>query len=136
MPYTFTREAKTSPKANRVQVSSLDPEWVAALEAEWAAHQQNPEVNHVVDVGDPKLVTRHASHARAWGLSRQGEKVNVRKLPARDNDSASILRISMDKYDPNAPKLGRKTNAEKAAASPVSSAASQKPANKTTPKAA
>lgn len=115
MAYTFVREAKDDTRTNRVTVTEIDPEWVAALEAEWAAHKANPGIIHVVDVGDPKAVTRHASHARAWGLSREGEKVNVRKLPPRKGDNESTLRLSMEKHDPNAPKLGRKPNSDKSA---------------------
>lgn len=111
MTYEFTREPKATPRSGRVTIESLNPEWVAALEAEWAAHQANPEVNHVVVLPENE-VTRHASHARAWGMSREGEKVEVRKLPNRDGDTNGTLRISMAKHDENTVKKGRKPNAD------------------------
>jgi hypothetical protein len=109
-PYSFTREPKpATTKASRVTIESLNPDWVKALEAEWQAHLKSPDINHVVMLDSPQSVTRHAAHARAWGLSKpDGQKVEIRKLPRRDEDSENLLRLSMEKYDPNAPKKGRK----------------------------
>lgn len=107
MAYTFTRETKDVPRSSRVDITSVDPELVAALESEWTAHLANPNINHVVDLpaSDHKRVVSHAS---AWGASRKGDKVVVRKLPARNGEPNTRLRISMDKFDPAKPKLGRK----------------------------
>lgn len=113
MPYTFTREPRTV-RSDRVSDVQINPEWAAALDAEWEAHKVNPEVNHVVVVPENE-VTRHASHAVVWGKRRpEGDQVTVRKLPNRKDgsDAPGTLRLSMERFDPNAPKRGRKPNSD------------------------
>jgi hypothetical protein len=123
--YAIRREEKSdTTRANRVNVSSIPADYVAALEAEWAALSASPvPFNVVIDLESPKEVTRHASYARAWGLSRENDKVEVRKLPAKTGDTENTLRLSMEKHDPNKPKLGRKPNGEKANAGKAEKAA-------------
>jgi len=109
MGFSFVREDKEATRSTRLTISDLDPEWVAALEHEWKSQvESKTEYNHVTVMDDPKDVGRYAAYARAWGLSRDGEKIEVRKLPPRKGESNGTLRLDMHKYDPNAPKLGRK----------------------------
>lgn len=117
MPYAIRREDKTeSTRATRVTISNIPADYVAALEAEWKAQKESAVAfNIALDLDSPKEVTRHASYARAWGLSREGEKVEVRKLPLRKGDNENTLRLSMEKHDPNKAKLGRPAKSESAA---------------------
>lgn len=108
MTYTVRHETRELARPGAVDIARLDPELVAMLEAEWAYHQSHPGEQTVLELKDSKDVTQHASYSRAWGLSRNGTKVNVRKLPVRKGDAENVLRLAMEKHDPNAPKLGRK----------------------------
>lgn len=108
--YSFTRQAKPEPS---VKVYALPPELVAALDMEWEYHKTHPDYVSVTRASDESDGKRLAAYARAWGLSRQGEKVTVRKLPNRPSDHELDVRLEMTKFDPNAPKRGRKPNSGK-----------------------
>jgi hypothetical protein len=129
MAFEFKHEEKNADRPNRVTVSEIPAELSAALEREWVAMQQaitegKAPYDLVLGMDTPKNVALTAAHARAWGIARgQGNndvrRVEVRKLPPRKSDGtpeqqALILRLSLTKFDPSAPKLGRKTNDAKA----------------------
>lgn len=110
--YRFTREVKPT---TSVKVYALDPQLVAALDAEWEYHKTHADYVSVTRAEDAADAARLAAHARAWGKSRPnrgGEEVTVRKLPNRPTDHEFDVRLEMTKFDPNATKRGRKPKTE------------------------
>ena len=105
-PYVFTREAATPSK--RVTVTEIPPAFVTALDAEWEFVKRD-QVVPVIVFPTAKDAAFHLSYAKAWGLSKpDGQKVTVKKGPARKDEPEGTLRLIMEPYDPNAPKRGRK----------------------------
>lgn len=103
MPFQFNRESK--PVGRTVQVSTIPPEFAAALDSEWGHHKGEYLLSH--DFGTAKDAAKHLAYAKAWGLSRE-EKVTVRKATAHKDDSEGLLRLTMEPFNPDAPKRGRK----------------------------
>jgi hypothetical protein len=121
--YGFKHEEKSADRPNRPSTTPIPPEFAQALEAEWtellaALDAGKNAYDLVLPMDSAKDVAIHAAHARRWGIERgQGNndvrRVEIRKLPPREADGTpeervKVLRLSLSKYDPNAPKLGRK----------------------------
>lgn len=104
--YVFTREAATPSK--RVTVTEVPPAFAAALDAEWE-YVKRDQVVPVIVFPTAKDAAFHLAYAKAWGGSKpEGEKVTVKKGPARKDEPEGTLRLIMEPFNPNAPKRGRK----------------------------
>jgi hypothetical protein len=107
--YEFRHEAVT-PSRHPVTITQVPPEFAKALDGQWKLVQTKPVIP-VIDFADAKEVAFHLAYAKAWGMSKpEGEQVTVTKR-TRKEDKEGTLRLSMVKYDPNAPKRGRRSTA-------------------------
>lgn len=52
----------------------------------------------------------YAGYARAWG-KRQDPALEIRRIPARQGQAATLVRLSVKTFDPEAPRPGRPTQA-------------------------
>lgn len=59
-----------------------------------------------LDGGTKDEAERAAGYCRAWGM-RQDPKVELRRIPARQGQPATRVRLSAKLYDPSAPRPGR-----------------------------
>lgn len=108
--YEFTLEEST-PRANKVDVSEIPKEFVAQLNRAWDAVKLNPNQNVVFKFENNAEVVNHGIYARSWGNGHKPDRVTVRKLPERKGEEGkNLLRLGMEKYDPNATPLGRRPN--------------------------
>jgi hypothetical protein len=113
--YVFRHEPQAAPRVSHVEVPKA---FTAALDAQWKLVQKD-QVNPVIDFSTAKEAAFHLAYAKEWGRN-QTPQVTVRKGTARKDDQEGTLRLLLTPYDENAPKRGRKSNAEKAnAESPV-----------------
>lgn len=105
--YTFTNEpANTVRRSVRVIPAGL----VTALDAEWAK-QQAADIVSILTLPTAKEAAEILAMAKQWGMAKpEGEQVTVRKQAnkAANGDKDGTLRLTMVKYDANAPKPGRK----------------------------
>lgn len=61
--------------------------------------------------GDTKTEAElYAGYARAWG-KRQTPALEIRRIPARQGQAATLVRLSVKTFDPDAPRPGRPTQA-------------------------
>jgi len=109
--YTFRHEPQSTPRTGFVQVP---PAFSKALTEQYALVQRD-QVNPVIDFATAKDAALHLAFAKQWGRDQKPEVI-VRKGTARQGDQDGTLRLLMTEFDPNAPKRGRKPNAEKATA--------------------
>lgn len=59
--------------------------------------------------GDTKTEAElYAGYARAWG-KRQTPALEIRRIPARQGQAATLVRLSVKTFDPDAPRPGRPT---------------------------
>lgn len=107
--YVFRHEPQTAPRISQVEVPKGFAE---ALTREYKAVQTD-QVNPVIDFSTAKEAAFHLAYAKQWGRDQKPEVV-VRKGTARQGDQDGTLRLLMTPFDPNAPKRGRKSNADKA----------------------
>ena len=113
MSYTFRHEPKNAPKVTHVEVPK---EFATALNEQWKIVQRD-QVNPVIDFASAKEAAFHLAYAKEWARTLgEGKVVTVRKGTVRQGDQEGTLRLLMEPYNPNAPKRGRKSNAEKLAA--------------------
>jgi len=109
--YVFRHEPQNVPRITRVEVPEA---FAKALGEQWKLVQRD-QVNPVIDFSTAKEAAFHLAYAKQWGRNQTPE-VTVRKGTARQGDQEGTLRLLMTPFDPNAPKRGRKSNAEKASA--------------------
>lgn len=77
------------------------------MERDVPAVLKAPADKEITIDGDTKdEAERAAGYARAWGM-RQEPKIELRRIPARQGQPATRVRLSAKLYDPNAPRPGR-----------------------------
>lgn len=65
---------------------------------------ENKELELEADTkGEAEL---YAGYARAWG-KRQDKPLEIRRIPARQGQPATLIRLSVKTFDPEAPRPGR-----------------------------
>lgn len=90
-----------------ITTDDLPPEVVSDCETAWAYLKDNP--NFDGSFRKPTKVERRngVDLMKKWGLTRQGDKVDVRAMPPRQGDDADVQRFRMKLLDENARKPGR-----------------------------
>jgi hypothetical protein len=109
--YVFRHEPQSAPRTAQVEVPAP---FARALDAEWKLVQKD-QVNPVIDFPTAKDAAFHLAYAKQWGRE-QTPQVTVSKGTLRKDDQEGTLRLIMKPFNPDAPKRGRKANADKASA--------------------
>lgn len=104
--YQFTHETKEVSSKTPVAVTEIPPAWSAALDNAYA-HSREHHTNPVIEFPTAKEAALHLAYAKAWGRSKpEGHQITVIKTH-RKTDKEGTLRLSMEPFNPNAPKRGR-----------------------------
>lgn len=117
----FKVRTEVRPDPVGVKVSTIPAEFLAAMDNEYAAVLADPTREIILTGETPAETTLYVQWAKSWGL-RHDPELFVTKQPARKTDAPLDARLSVV-LKADAPKRGRKTNAEKA----------ETPANEATP---
>lgn len=110
----MARTLKLVPAASGpVQVGTIPEDIIKECEEAWEqiSKMEEPFLLQIVEE-DKAAASKYALYARAWGMSRDEKddnKVTVRKMPRKDV-AENIVFLRFTKYDPNAPKPGRKSD--------------------------
>jgi hypothetical protein len=83
--------------------------------------------------GDTKTEAElYAGYARAWG-KRQEPALEIRRIPPRQGQANTLVRLSVKTFDPNAPRPGRPTPQVQAPANGTQATPTPAPATENPP---
>lgn len=98
-------------RENVTTISTLDvPEdFLTMLEAEFKFVQADPTYEIVVEGDTAKETALYVLWAKFWGMNRE-QKISVFKQPVKKGGPATVARLLLKPYDPDATPRGRKPN--------------------------
>lgn len=120
MAFKVRTEVRPATNAG-VTVSEIPGDFLAAMDAEYAAITADPTREIVIAGETAPETTLYVQYAKAWGIMHE-PKLSVTKLPPRKTDNALDARLGIVDAE-HAPKRGKRKPATPAPAIPATAPA-------------